>query len=218
MWLVVNHKDDGFLITAISDLINSPYHPTPFTMKLDVKNCGNLRLVGFSINTSNATATEDIPALWQKLNRARANGRFPQDISTKAYAFYNDYKLNTGDAYTYFVGFAMEQPTISVLLDDEIETAYIPMSNYAVYKLEGFFPDQMLSFWHWVWRDENLKRPMRHDLEVYDNGCNPYAHTEMEVWLNLNNRVHNPSPEKLAELPSGVQPLGQLINQVLIAA
>jgi hypothetical protein len=55
-------------------------------------------------------------------------------------------------------------------------------------------------------------------MEIYDNGCTPYTETEVEVWLNLSDRIHEPSPKQMAELPAGVQPLGKLIMQAMMAA
>lgn len=154
-------------------------------MKLDVKNCGNLRLVGFKITTTISTAAQDIPQLWAKLYQARKDNRLPEGVGAKPFAVYHHYKHQNQSHYTYFVGFPMEQPTISVLLDTELEMAYVPYSRYAVFRASGSFPDRMLSIWNWIWKQGSLNDEVRHSVEVYPEATELLADTELEFWVNL---------------------------------
>lgn len=172
-------------------------------MKLDIKHCGNIRLVGYKITTTHATASQDIPALWDKLRQARAQGRLPQDIGDRPYAVYHDYNSQQIDKYTYFIGYAMEQPTISVLLDTELETAYVPRSRYAIFKTAGYFPERMLEVWQWIWKRGSLRNATHHTVEVYPWGYDLSSATEMEIWVNL--EANTTSQDDLAELQQLVE-------------
>ena len=169
-------------------------------MKLDVKQCGNLRLVGFKITTSHTTAGIDIPALWSKLHEARRTGRIPVGAGSKPYAVYHHYKHQNQSHYTYFVGFCMEQPTISILLDTELEMVYVPRSRYAVFKAHGPFPDRMLSIWDWIWKHPSMQNDLRHAVEVYPEHHDLLADTDLELWVNLENYAAPIDETTLAEL------------------
>lgn len=175
-----------------------------------------LRLVGMSIQTTKADAREDVPALWQKVNFAKRNGRFPEGCQQTGYGFYYDFKPN--GTCRYFAGFANPEPPLSVLMSEELEVPLVKGHNYTVYELDGYFPDLLFSFQDWLERVDHQSLPGHPDLEVYPEGCKPWQKMRMELWLSNHEAAAKPIAEQLMNLPDGVKSLSYLVAKTLMAA
>lgn len=141
-------------------------------------------IIGITTRTSNATAAQDIPKLWQQFYQTNVAQRIAHKKSDAILALYCDYEKDHTAPYTLIIGCEVDS-TDNIPQDMAVKE--IPASTYVVFKNYGPFPEELVKTWHMIWQAP-LDRSYTGDFELYNPTFHPIENPELDVYIAIRNQ------------------------------
>jgi predicted transcriptional regulator YdeE len=152
----------------------------------------DIKLVGFSVRTSNAKEmnpqSAQIGIIMQKFFSSDRRGKiFGRKSPNIAFAVYTNYESDEHGDYTYFLG---EEVREFKEIPQGFEALTIPTQNYVKFTSSpGKMPDVCINMWQSIWKmsaaDLGGKRSYSADFEIYDDRSqNPNA-AVLDIYIGI---------------------------------
>lgn len=144
---------------------------------------GPMQIMGMPLHTTgeNMQFAEDIPPFWGKFWRENTPARIPNQKTGEVVGLYCDYEKDHTKGYTLVAGCEV---TVVGDVPEGLIVKHLPPSNYAVFRIQGKFPDALMRTWVWVWK-EQLNRTYTGDLEVYPPGFDPIENPDLLLYISI---------------------------------
>lgn len=151
------------------------------TQKIITKD--TLHIIGIRIKTSNQTAMQDIPEIWNKFYTENVKNKIPNKIDEEVFAIYTEYEGDYTKPYTYILG-------CSVSSLDSIPNGMvgmtIPSARYEIFIAKGKMPDKVVETWQHIWQPEiDAKRAYKTDFEIYGDKASDPENAEVEIYIGV---------------------------------
>lgn len=135
-----------------------------YDVKAGLQNIDAFDVCGLSIITRQATAAEDINALWEHFFKQQI-GQTLQNHKTEEiiYAVYSDYKGDHEAPYRITIGYKVESADA---LPETLHTVTTEKADYAMMTAGGQQPKALIETWQAIWQSD-LDRRYQTDFEIY---------------------------------------------------
>jgi predicted transcriptional regulator YdeE len=149
-------------------------------LKHTIKKVPARTVVGIARRTSNAEAPGCIPACWQEFLQKNVPARIAHRVTLPVmYAVYSDYERDRTAPNTYLLGCGV---TRADTVPEGMEVRHIPAQTYAVFRVKGRMPDEILAVWANIWGSD-LPRTYTYDFELYDKRFARPLNKEADVYV-----------------------------------
>ena len=139
-------------------------------------------IIGIGIHTSNQTAMEELPELWEKFNIEDIKNKIPNRINDDLLAVYTDYEGDYTKPYLYILG--CEVSSVEIVPEGMIAKK-IPSAKYEIFTPNGKIPEIVVETWQQIWTPQiDVQRTYAADFEVYKisgNSQNP----EVQIYIGI---------------------------------
>lgn len=134
---------------------------------LPVKRIGDIHVLGVSIRTSNAEASETIPAHWGHFMESQIAQKIPKPTSDSLYAVYTNFEnegANNEGIYTFILGLQVNEDSE---VPEGMELVKIAGGNYYEYPVSENKPENVFATWMEIWSTSGLSNAYVSDFEEY---------------------------------------------------
>jgi len=141
------------------------------------------QVLGIALRTTNenrASASE-IPPHKERFTSEGIYDQIPHKTTGDILGFYTDYESDFTKPYTLIYG--CEVSTVDKI-PEGLTLAIAPASKYAVYEINGEFPESLLQTWGEIW-ESDLKRTYTADFEVYPVDFDPINNPKMQLYISI---------------------------------
>ena len=144
---------------------------------------GRKFIIGIEVRTSNQPneAEKEIPQLWERFDQNGGTEQVPNKINGDSVALYTEYEGDYTEPYTLVIG-------SEVSSCDEIPDGFVckevPAATYAVFKVQGNFPESVGSTWAQIWQTP-LNRTYTGDMEVYPYDFDPVTNSDAKIYIAI---------------------------------
>ncbi len=153
------------------------------TMPYQVIEIGQKFIVGIEVRTSNQPneAEKEIPQLWERFYQNGGTEQVLNKINGDIVALYTEYEGDYTEPYTLVIG-------SEVSSCDEIPDGFVckevPAATYAVFKVQGNFPESVVSTWAQIWQTP-LNRTYTGDIEIYPYDFDPVTNSDAKIYIAI---------------------------------
>jgi predicted transcriptional regulator YdeE len=121
-------------------------------------------VVGVPLRTSRERQKEEIPSHWQRFLVNDRASAIPDRLDDSLLGVYTEYEAPPSSMeYSLTVGCRVSAESAA---EEGMVRIRVPESSYAVFALEGPFPEALVDAWEWV-RNSDLPRIWTADFEDY---------------------------------------------------
>lgn len=140
-------------------------------------------IVGVEVRTTShpSEAENDIPLLWEEFYQNGGIEQIPGRINDVIIALYVDYKRDYSQPYTLVIGTEVSSCNV---VPEGLVCKEIPASSYAVFQVEGEFPESVMKTWQRVW-ETPIERTYTGDMEVYPADFDPETNSDAEIFIAI---------------------------------
>ena len=140
-------------------------------------------IMGIECRTSNDPngGPYDIPRHWGKFYSEDILNKIPNKVSDNVMALYCDYEGDWTKPYNFVIGCEV---TSKDMIPEGMVAKELPASTYAVYRIEGEYPKNLIETWNQIWHSD-LKRLYTGDFEVYGERFYQPDSKEMNVFIAI---------------------------------
>jgi len=122
-------------------------------------------VVGISVVTDRARATEDLNTLWERFFAERIGQRVENKVGDVIYAVYSDYEGDHTKPYRVTIGYRVAEDFVKESVID-LHHVKCEAGQYAVLSAGGPQPQALIETWQAIWSSD-LDRRFQTDFEVY---------------------------------------------------
>lgn len=153
-------------------------------MEYEVVQLGPKEIVGIEIRTTNENdqAVSDLGPFWAKFFAGEYQKKIPNKASNEIYGLYCEYEKDETKPYTLVAG--CEVNSVGEL-GGELVAKKVPASKYAVFKIEGEFPHELIRTWQFIW-EAPLRRTFSGDFELYPEEWHPVNNPGLLLYIAIN--------------------------------
>ncbi|MEO8663887.1 MAG: GyrI-like domain-containing protein [Ignavibacteria bacterium] len=122
-----------------------------------------IKVIGIEARTSNDSASDEIPKLWQKFFTEKIKENILNKISSDILSLYTEYESDYTKPYT--IVLCCKVKDFSEVPDGMV-SKIIPASKFAVFNAKGKMPDELVKTWENIWSSD-LDRTYTGDFDLY---------------------------------------------------
>ncbi|MBS0629100.1 MAG: effector binding domain-containing protein [Verrucomicrobia bacterium] len=144
---------------------------------------GPMQIMGIDLRTTNENwqSARDLPPFWGKFYREQIQMQIPNQKTGEVLGLYCEYEKDHTKPYTLVAGCEV---TVAGSLPKGLVIKHVPAARYAVFKISGKFPAQLMEVWQWIWKG-NLKRTFVADFELYPLGFHPETNPDLLLYVGI---------------------------------
>ncbi len=136
-------------------------------------------IIGFQIQTSYATAAQDMGLLWQQAMQPDFVTRIPGALPEALYVVYTDYDSDYQGRYAAIIGYAVPAATVP---PEGLVAVTLPAGTYTCDRAQGDLVEAVPRLWQEIWQRPQT-RTYQADYEVYTN---PDAQTkQVDIYVGV---------------------------------
>lgn len=140
-------------------------------------------IVGIVVRTSNQPneAEKEIPKLWERFYQNGGSEQILNKINGDIVALYTEYEGDYTEPYTLVIG---SEVSSCDKIPDGFVCKEVPAATYAVFKVQGNFPESVLETWSQIWQTP-LNRTYAGDMEVYPFDFDPVTNSDAKIHIAI---------------------------------
>ena len=142
------------------------------------------QVVGISVRTTNEDnqAAKDIGETWKEFHTSGVFDQIPNKNGTDIVGLYTNYEKDHTKPYTFIAGFFVS--SVPDIMPPGLAQAHLPKSKYALFHIDGPFPQALQDAWEYVW-ESDLKRTYTGDCEIYKEDFHPVDNPKIDLYIAI---------------------------------